>query len=335
MKTSLIKHSLFSLVLLFLLTIPNNANAWSLFGSEKKDSLERADQTYGMALIAAEEGRATDAISLLSDAHGQYSSLHNAYPNYEMEHVTQRINVCNQQMRIFRDKIVSGEINFPTPEQIATEQDVASQNKPIVLNKENDNSQPYVVKKSNKTAEENIEKANTPAKNKVTPAPIDNNSNTDSKTAERIKLINGMLDSKKTTEAILFIDEIVEKEGDNTPLSIRCLYVQALISVGNKPMAEAQLNILKKQAPTNPSVRSLIAAFAIAKGDAMEAMLQLDKLIEENPTYAEARVNYAYLLLMMDSTTYRNAAIDCYKRALKLGARRDPNLEKNLNIVIK
>jgi hypothetical protein len=67
----------------------------------------------------------------------------------------------------------------------------------------------------------------------------------------------------------------------------------------------------------------------------MEAMLQLDKLIEENPKYAEARINYAYLLLMIDPSSYRKTAIDSYKLALKLGAKRDQNLEKNLNIVIE
>lgn len=337
MKNSFFNKFLFSIAFITLLTIPNDANAWLFFGSEKKDSLEKADATYEMAITAGKEGRANDAMVLLSDARGQYSSILNTYPEYETEHVTERLNICAQQMQIIKDKIISGEIAVPSPEEVVAGNGSTPTTAPINIEKPAKEEKGVVVEKSNSNTpkEEESKHSTDTTKNATSYTYSSNNPLANGSEATRVMLINSMLDSNKTTDVIFYIDEIIENEGDKTPLSIRCLYIKALISVGNKTMAAAQLEILERIAPKDPSVRSLSAALAVANGDAMDAMLQLDKLIEENPNYAEARVNFAYLLLMMDPSTHRNAAIDSYKLALKLGAKRDPNLEKNLNIKMK
>ncbi len=342
MKFTLFKKLLFIAALSSLCILPNDANAWSIFGGEKKKLLEQANDTYGLAEKARMEGRANDAMAFLSDARGQYLSLLNTYPEYETELVTERLNTCNQQMKIIKEKIVSGEISVPTPEQVTAGLGSATTSAPIIFEEENPatkaNEDGTIVDKtqSKKTqpelAENEPQTGNAYDQNSFYSS---NNPLANANEQTCITLINGMIDSGKTTDAIFFIDEIIESKGDATPLSIRCLYVKALISVGNKTMATSQIEALKKAYPNDASVRSLIAALAIANGEPLTAMVQLDKIIKENPKYAEAHLNYAYLLLMMEPATYRDAAIDCYKLALKLGAKRDLILERNLNIVIK
>lgn len=337
MKNTFIKNFLFYISFVFSLFFTGDANAWIFFGNEKKDLLKKADSTYDLAIKANEEGNANDSIVLFSDARGQYSSILNTYPEYETEHVTERLNICAQQMQIIKDKIVSGEIAVPPIEPVVADAGSSTPTAtPMHIEKPTEESNGAVVEKSNSNMPEESKPSTNSTETAATSyAYSSNNPLANGNEATRIMLINSMLDSNKTTDVIFYIDEIIEAEGDNTPLSIRCLYVKALISVGNKSMADLQLNILKKQAPNDPAVRLLASALAVAKGDAMDAMLQLDKLIEENPSYAEARINYAYLLLMMDPKTYRDAAIDSYISALKLGAKRDPNLETNLNIIMK
>ncbi len=333
MKNNFITKFLFLIAFTALVAMPNDANAWLFFGSEKKDLLNQANETYELAIKANNEGRSNDAIILFSDARGQYSSILNTYPEFETAHVTERLNSCGLQMKIIRDKIVSGEISLPASGDTLAKKEESPATQSIDIQEEPNTKEPTIVDKSNVIEEEKEEQITSSIS--ANSSYSSNNPLANSSEANRIILINSMLDSNKATDAIFYIDEIIDAEGDNTPLSIRCLYVKALISVGNKTMAKAQLDILKSMAPKDPSVRTLSAALAVANGDAMDAMLQLDKLIEENPKYAEARINFAYLLLMMDPTAHRNAAIDSYKLALKLGAKRDPNLEKNLNIVVK
>lgn len=336
MRISYTKKLLFYFSLITLFIFPIDANAWLFFGSEKKNQLNEANKTYDLAIKANEEGNTSDALQFLSDAHGKYSSILNSYPEYETEHIIERINTCSQKIKIIKDKIVSGEISLESinpPEN--NQEKITFPSDDLEAKEETHTQDSKIAAKIDTTIEEPVNEQiqNSTQNNNFTYSSTNPLANVEEST--RIKLINSMLDSKKITDVIFYLDEIIEVEKDSTPLSLRCLYVEALISIGNKAMATTQLNILKKAAPQDPSVRSLAAALAIANGNTMEAMLQLDKLIAENPTYAEARINYAYLLLLMDPNTYRNAAIDSYKRAIKLGAKRDFNLEKNLNIVIK
>lgn len=331
MKYDFLKKFIFSVAFITLLSASNHANAWSLFGSEKKDNLEKANQTYDLAIQANQEGRVADAMALLSDARGQYSSLLNEHPDYETEHVTMRLNTCSQQMQIIKDKIVSGEVILPAPDQIVAEQGNTTTTTPIDLNINKEENEGVVVKKTNSSTSTTTDKN----AHLLNSAYSTNNPLANANDETRILLINSMLDSGKATDAIFHIDEIIEVEKENTSIAVRCLYVKALISVGNKTMAEAQLKFLTSQSPDNPSVISLAAALAVANGDPMEALLQLDKIIKNHPQYAEVRINYAYILLMMDPAAYREAAIDSYKIALSNGAKRDTNLERNLNIIMK
>lgn len=349
MKMNFIKTLLLVTTFVSLITTSTNANAGWFFESEKKILLKQAEKTYDMALKANDEGREQDAIVLFSDACGQFSFLLNSYPEYKTEHVTDRFNICKQQIKFLQKKLTADDSTVSpfveekknssqspnvqldnekqtkdTPKQTtAVEEKTTTSQKEIIVNKSSKS-----VKIEDEIPEAEPEKANSVVVSSNNPL-----INADEKTC--IMLINGLFDSQKETDVVYFVDELIDIKGDKTPISIRCLYVKALISVGNKNMAMLQLDTLKKQDPNNPSVRSLIAALAIANGDLMEAMLQLDKIIEEYPKYAEARINYAYLLLMIDSTAYRTTAIDSYKLALKLGAKRDMVLEKNLNIILK
>lgn len=329
MKTIFLKRILFFATFISFIAMPSEANAWSLFGSEKDDALEEADNTYESAIVACEEGRANDAMALFSNAHSQYSSIKNTYPGFELEHINDRLGLCKHQMKIIKDGIVSGEISVPSPDEVLAGAGSTGNNAPINIGMPN--SEGTVVKKT--SSQQDNEDDSTEDSYSIAFSP--NNPLAGANNEKRIQLITSMLKNGYTTDAILYIDELVEIEGDKTDISIRCLYVKALISVGNRALAKSELNKLKELEPNNPSVRSLVAALAIAEGKPMEAMLQLDKIIEEYPNYAEARVNYAYLLLMMDPATYRDAAIMSYTLALKLGAKRDINLETNLNIVIK
>lgn len=353
MKMIFMKTKLLVLAFLSITLASFNANAGWFFESEKSILLKQAERTYEMAVEANEQGRAQDAVVLFSDACGQYSFVLNSYPKYKTDLVTERLNYCKQQIKFIKGLVSSGEISLPEPgannitqENEPTPTSVTEETEDNLLDKRTIQKEDSIFQSEggsvvNKTkidsddeiAEEITEEEQQQESTIAFISPSNPLANADEKAC--IKIINGLIDSSKETDAVYFIDELIDVKGEETPISIRCLYVKALISLGNKNMATMQLDILKKQDPNNPSVRSLIAALAIANGDLMEAMLQLDKIIEENPKYAEARMNYAYLLLMIDPATYRNTAIDSYKLALKLGAKRDMNLEKNLNIILK
>jgi Flp pilus assembly protein TadD len=356
MKMNFAKKRFLILALISSIFLSINANAGWFFESEKKILLKQANAAYELAIKASEEGRINDAFALFSDAGGKYAALLNTYPKYETEHVTQALNNCGEYLKTIREKVSSGEIVLPPfgQESESDKYPTKDEQKPVI--KLSNEPSTGVSSKAGSQLEANlkpttgtvVKKTSTPAKEEaaldipqeteteassIQLSPENPLANGDEKAC--IRIINGLLDSRNQTDAVYYIDELIDARGESTPISIRCLYVKALISLGNKNMAASQLAILEKQAPKNPSVRSLVAALAIANGDLMEAMLQLDKLIEENPKYAEARINYAYLLLMIDPSSYRKTAIDSYKLALKLGAKRDQNLEKNLNIVIE
>ena len=150
----------------------------------------------------------------------------------------------------------------------------------------------------------------------------------------RIMLINELLKSNEASDAVMMLEDVLDKEGEKASEVTQILFVRSLMDCRNYKRAGEELKKLVEKNPSSPSARSLAAALAVQKGDLTEAVFQLDRLIQDYPTYSDAYVNMAYVYFMMDPVKNRDMAIVYYKSALSYGAKRDPRLESELNIEI-
>lgn len=150
----------------------------------------------------------------------------------------------------------------------------------------------------------------------------------------RIMLINELIKSNEASDAVMMLEDVLAKEGEKASEVTQILFVRSLMDCRNYKRAGEELKKLVEKNPSLPSARSLSAALAVQKGDLTEAVFQLDRLIQDYPTYSDAYVNMAYVYFMMDPVKNRDMAIVYYKSALSYGAKRDPRLESELIIEI-
>jgi len=370
MKTHPAFGKLMALAIVVSACLPTDA--FALFGRERSRLLKEADQTYETAQKAGAEGRVLDEIASLSDARALYARLIEEHPDYRTSHVDARFKRCGAYLRVIAARIKSGEIAIPepdaimqgdgegyvNPEAISPEPSVPGYRSPL----------PPLVdtetigrKQAEAAANAGIsglsegtgQATNTPprgtdySKKMAIPTPSmpqtgeDDNeppraqaSIESADAAMRIRLIHELIASRKTSEAVLLLEDLIEKENEQDSETMRLLLVQALLECRNYRRAESELAPLMQAQPPSPAARSFASAIALQKDNLPEAMYQMDRLLHDYPAYSDAYVNMAYLYYMMNPKANRDMAIVCYRSALAYGARRDPAFETALGIEI-
>lgn len=102
-----------------LLLAPASSPAWSLFGSEESDLLEKADADFDAAMQAGREGRVMDQLDGLTRAAYAYGNLARDYPTFKTDHVKARYQEAVSSLTSLNDRIRSGEIAVPDPDSAA------------------------------------------------------------------------------------------------------------------------------------------------------------------------------------------------------------------------
>ena len=99
-----------------LLLAPAPSPAWSLFGSEESELLEKADADFDAAMQAGREGRVMDQLDGLTRAAYAYGNLAKDYPTFKTDHVKARYQEAVSSLTSLNDRIRSGEIAVPDPD---------------------------------------------------------------------------------------------------------------------------------------------------------------------------------------------------------------------------
>lgn len=149
--------------------------------------------------------------------------------------------------------------------------------------------------------------------------------------------IESMIRERRAGEAVVTLEDLIEAEGDAASLRARILFVRALVGCGNYDRAADELSAAVRLAPSDPSVRSLAAAVAVARGDAMAAQRQLDRLVSEHRDWSDVYVDFAYVTFLSGPTdpAVRKLAVSYYKTGLERGAARDRRLEEELDVRVE
>lgn len=368
-KFSILKY-IAALTIFISICLP--ADAFSLFSRERSRLLKEADQTCEAAQEANSEGRVLDEITLLSDARALYGRLLDEYPNYRTTHVDTRFKRCGAYLRVIAARIKSGEIVIPEPDAIVqgkgegyvnpeaapSEPSVPEHRTPIPPLIDVKTMQQERAEEIAQAAESSL--SNTAVKT-TSPEPLktDYSKKTASPASKilqtvegdnepphaqsamenadasmRIRLVHELIASRKASEAVLLLEDLIEKESERESETMRLLLVQALLECRNYRRAENELAPLMQAHPPSPAARSFASAIALHKNNLAEAMYQMDRLLHDHPAYSDAYVNMAYLYYMINPETNREMAIICYRSALAYGAKRDPAFETALGIEI-
>ena len=349
------------------------ADALALFGRERSRLLKEADLTYEEAQAAGSEGRILDEIASLSDARALYGRLLEAHPGYRTAYADAQFKRCGAHLRIIAARIKSGEIAIPepdaimqgegegyvSPETLQAEPSVPGYRTPIpplvdveamerkqaeVATTNTDGSSSNAATIQITTAvppsTDYSKKMASPASEwpqtdeAVNEAPRSQSSIETADASMRIRIIHELIASGKASEAVLLLEDLIEKENERDSETMRLLLVQALLECRNYRRAENELAPLMRAQPPNPAARSFASAIALQKDNLAEAMYQMDRLLHDYPAYSDAYVNMAYLYYMMNPKTNREMAIICYRSALAFGSKRDPAFETALGIEI-
>lgn len=368
---STIRKGQFIAVIAIALSLCLPTPSYAIFGLERSRLLSQADETYAAAQQAGAEGRVLDEISVLTEARTLYGRVLKEHAGYKTEYVNSRFQRCDAHLRIIHSRIKSGEISIPDPDKIvdgagtgyvsenAIERSAPTPSQPDFISP----MPPLVSSERKKPTPANAdpalttqaqlppEKSATPAdfsKKMLSPTAIVNAKTSDddrppsstktefakSNDTLRVMLINELFSAKNAAEAVMLLEEVIEKEGDAASRTTRILHVRALLECRNYKRAETELNSLMLDATPTAAMRSLASALALQKGNLTEAMFQVDRLIQDFPAYSDAYVNMAYLYYMMDPVANREMAIVCYRMALSYGAKRDPAFETALGVEI-
>ncbi len=364
----ILSHTTWIPAIAIMLSMCTPTDSYAIFGRERSKRLAQADEAYTAAQQAGAEGRVLDEISILTEARALYGKILQDYPGYKTEQVDNRFQRCGAHLRIIASRIKSGEISIPDPDAIVggagagyvasnaieaptpepSQPNFISPMPPLVpLERKKPTETPAISEKKELPAEPPTPDADF-TKKMLSPTsnPEADAANTLSKPPEtksaleqandtlRVMLINELFNAKNAPEAVMLLEDVLEKEGDTASQTTRLLQVRALLECRNYKRAETQLASLMLDSTPTPAMRSLASAIALQKGNLTEAMFQLDRLIQDYPAYSDAYINMSYLYYIMDPVANRDMAIVCYRSALSYGAKRDPAFETALNIEI-
>ncbi len=357
-----------AIVLAFSLFLPTPS--YAIFGLERSRLLAQADETYATAQQAGAEGRILDEISVLTEARALYGKVLKEHAGYKTEYVDGRFQRCGAHLRIIASRIKAGEISIPDPSATAAGGGKGYVSENAIENPAPTPSQPDFIspmpplvsaerKQTMPTPSPTatVEPKRPPEKpvtatdfSKKMPSPTPTvNLNADAEQSQssgtktafekandslRVMLINELFNAKNASEAVMLLEDVIEKEGDAASRTTRILQVRALLECRNYKRAETVLASLMLDSTPTPAMRSLASALALQKGNLTEAMFQMDRLLQDFPAYSDAYINMAYLYYMMDPVANRDIAIVCYRSALSYGAKRDPAFETALGVEI-
>lgn len=366
MKTRSQRQWIAAIAVVLSLCLPTDS--YALFGRERAKLLTQADDAYIAAQQAGAEGRVLDEISILTEARARYGKILQDYPGYKTEEVDTRFQRCGAHLRIIAARIKSGEIAVPDPDAIvggagagyvannAIEASAPEPSQPAFISpmpplvptgKKPPTEAPVVPQEPAPPAEETpsatdfskpmlspASTTETDAANMQLKPPETKSALAQANDALRVMLINELIRAENAPEAVMLLEEVVEKEGDVASKTTRLLQVRALLECRNYKRAETELASLMLDSTPTPAMRSLASTIALQKGNLTEAMFQMDRLIQDYPAYSDAYINMAYLYYMMDPVANRDMAIVCYRSGLSYGAKRDPAFETALNVEI-
>lgn len=149
---------------------------------------------------------------------------------------------------------------------------------------------------------------------------------------ELYSTVQTMLRRGEGADAVLLLDEIIEKGAGKATFTQRLLFAQALIDRRNYDRAHNLLDDLHLEDPTNPSIKTMLAGVHMAQGRPIAALRLMDEMVRDYPRYADAYVNLAYIRFAMNPHENRDEALLYYRHALTLGAARDSRLELELKV---
>lgn len=350
--------------------LPADCPAISLFDGSRKRLYNEGVAAVQSGDKAGKEGRPLDQIQFYRTAQAKLRELAQKDAEYRRDEVKALWEEAGEKMSAVAAKIRAGEIVVPDPDQIlaardggyvsyeemdgkpATMPDVPTfrQKPPEVLLR---TTATTTGEAQDDTADEemanplfaNTGKKETPAVStgsrvSVVVTEVDENSAVAKFPLEdrlRVLLIRQWLESKREADAVLVLESVLEKEGEATSVTTRLLYARALLACGNFLRAGMVLEALpkRKAVETDPMVRSLRAAVAIAQENYPEALFQLEQLWNESgKTYADALVDMTYVQFLMDPVLYRKDCIEQYRLAVERGAARDRAFERTLQIEV-
>lgn len=342
--------------------LPQTSHA--LFGREKVRLLKEADNLYTEAIAAGQEGRVLDELTGLTEARARYTRLFSQYPNYQAEHIQQRVAKCSLRIATIGSKIRSGEVSVPSPDAITEgvgKGFVTPSDVPAIGGNSIGMPMPPLLplaEVEGKTKAEEVK----PKTEKIRPVPppqpveprlevappppaaadpgLESNPLTpssilaDADDATRVRLVQAITEKDGPAQAMVLLEDLVEAEDDKASETTRALFVKTLIACRNYKRAAVELDALRERHPNSPATLSLAAAVAAQTGDLTEAIYQLDKLVARFPAYSDAYVNLAYAYYMLDPVKNKEMAAVYYRSAISYGARRDPKLEEILDLDI-
>ena len=120
METKRIGILISALAAVFMACAPDPAYALFGFGSGKANMLKEADDSFAEATAARDEGRVLDELTALSATMKLYQDLAVEHPGYKEDYVMTRFNQCGERARELREMINTGKITVPDPEVAAS-----------------------------------------------------------------------------------------------------------------------------------------------------------------------------------------------------------------------
>jgi len=104
----------------FMACTPATSFAIFGFGSAKADMLKKADASFSEATAARDEGRVLDELSALSATMKMYKDIASEHPDYKKDYVMTRFDQCAERARELRELINTGKIAVPDPDAAAS-----------------------------------------------------------------------------------------------------------------------------------------------------------------------------------------------------------------------
>lgn len=363
MKTTLRSRCLALLLAVSPFLLQPASAGW--FGGEKARLLDKAESEFEAAKTAGKNYQVVVQMTELTKALGTYRQLQAQYPDYETEKVSARIREASFTLGSIKEKARRGEISLPADELSGTAQGVAAGSSEAVDFKKPSEPEPRAFRRpipelvkteTGPAAAEPEDAPDAPDSSwmreslpnplrvrggEPPPAPAApaaaENARPGREDPARLARFAGMIRENKAAQAVLALEDLVEEEGDSASVGTRVMFVRALLACENYGRAAAEAAAIPESAASDPAVRSVRAAVAVARGDLMEAQRQLDLLVTERPDYSDAYVDFAYVTFLADpaNAEFRDMAVTYYKTALMRGARRDARLEEELGIRVE
>jgi len=308
------RYTAAALIAALLLTAFDSHAFLGIGGGEKARKLKEADAAYTAGAAFYNDKNAADAFNSFATARTGYAELLQNYPTYNKEHVLGRYNSSGSYMESILLRVQAGQLTLDMPDEKpapAAKPAAAPANAKPANNPKTQPAKPVPPPPAATVL--------MPVAPAVPAAPA---AKLPSDDAARTRHIENLIEQENATDAVFAAEDFIANDGgkNRTSDTTRLLLVRALIEVRNYNRANAELReIMDGAEKITPFMRSLASTLAFQKGDYMSAALEMDKLLEECPGYADARVNAAYCYYLLDMP---ELAARSYRVGVNTGAKR-------------